>query len=206
MLERRYHGMPAPDAFVVPPARRPDRRRRGWLARARRAVYAIVRLPATPHQIALGVALGAFVSLTPTMGVQMVVAAALAAVLGGSVRAALPVVWISNPLTAVPLFFITYETGRLFWPWAPRLSVAELSAAFADASGSWAGLSSLGGQLVVPLGIGGALLGAVLAAVTYPATRWLAEQHQARRAQRRIERQARRASQLVVGLPTRRAA
>lgn len=199
--------MPASNAQTTPLPRRLDRRRRGWVARARRGLYATLRLPTTPHQIALGVAIGAFVSVTPTMGVQMAVAGALAAMAGRSVRAALPVVWISNPLTAVPLFYVTYWLGRLFWPWAPGLSTHELSAAVADASGSWAAMGSLGGQLAAPLCIGGVVLGAALAAIAYPLTRWLAEQHQARRAQRRIERRFRQAlTEPIASAPFRRAA
>lgn len=141
--------------------------RRAW-QRCRDEWRTILLLPATPHQIALGVAVGVFVSVTPTPGCQMVLAGLLAALVGGSVRAALPMVFLSNPLTAAPILWITYEAGRLCWPWAPRLSVTELVEVFTHSSASLSAMLDLGLTLVAPLVIGGLLVGAVLGALSYP--------------------------------------
>lgn len=130
-------------------------------------------LPATPHEVALGVAVGLFAAVIPLIA-QSVLAVALAAAVGGCKRAALLMVWISNPLTAVPIYGFTYEVGRLFWPAAPSLTGSELVAFLTEAStGTWGHLWSSGGTLLMPLVIGGAVVGAFAGALSYLPTKWL---------------------------------
>ena len=73
--------------------------------------HQIMRLPGSPQALALGVAIGLFLAFTPTLGVQMLLAAVLAAGLRASKAAALAAVWISNPLTAAPIYAATYGVG-----------------------------------------------------------------------------------------------
>ena len=61
-----------------------------------------------PHRLALGVAIGMFVTFTPTVGLQMVLVGVLAWLLRANKLVGLPVVWLSNPATVVPI----YSTGR----------------------------------------------------------------------------------------------
>jgi uncharacterized protein len=51
----------------------------------RYAVKRMLRLKTSPHKIAIGCAAGVFASITPLVGVQMMMAAALAVVLRGSI-------------------------------------------------------------------------------------------------------------------------
>ncbi len=60
----------------------------------------------------MGMAIGLAVGMTPTLGVQMLIAITLAAVLGQSKIAAGLGVWISNPITALPLYMTTYRVGE----------------------------------------------------------------------------------------------
>ncbi len=64
-----------------------------------------------PHYIALGMAIGVFVSLTPIIPFHTVIALAMAIALRGSKAAAAFSVWFSNPIT-IPFFYIwSYKTG-----------------------------------------------------------------------------------------------
>ncbi len=65
-----------------------------------------------PHRLALGAAIGMFVMLTPTLGVQMIIVVFLAWLLRANKVVGLPIVWISNPATAVPIYYSCYWLGR----------------------------------------------------------------------------------------------
>jgi len=71
-----------------------------------------VRLRGTPHEISKGVALGIFIGMTPTFGVQMLLAVVFAWMLKESKVAAVLGVWITNPVTAPVIYALEYETGR----------------------------------------------------------------------------------------------
>ncbi|MFL2808879.1 MAG: DUF2062 domain-containing protein [bacterium] len=70
-------------------------------------------------EVSLGVAVGLFLGLTPTVGVQMYLAALVWSIYRYIFRRhfSLPVsvamVWISNPLTMVPLYYLFLITG--YW-------------------------------------------------------------------------------------------
>ncbi|WP_300668374.1 DUF2062 domain-containing protein [Desulfoluna sp.] len=64
----------------------------------------IKRLQGNPHYIAMGMAIGVFVGVTPTIPFHTALAILLAFVLRGSKPAAAIGVWIANPLT-IPLFY-----------------------------------------------------------------------------------------------------
>jgi len=73
----------------------------------------IKRLQGNPHYIAMGMAIGVFVGVTPTIPFHTALAIALAFVLRGSKPAAAIGVWIANPLT-IPLFYYgSYKVGIL---------------------------------------------------------------------------------------------
>lgn len=74
-------------------------------------VHSVLRLDDTPHRIALGVAIGFFVTWTPTVSVQMILVVALASVLKANKLVGVPFVWISNPLTIVPIYGPNYFIG-----------------------------------------------------------------------------------------------
>jgi len=77
-------------------------------------VHNILHLDDTPHRIAFGVFLGFVVGATPTIGLQMVIYVTLAALLGANKISGILPVWLSNPLTAVPLYYSNWRIGRFF--------------------------------------------------------------------------------------------
>ncbi len=68
-----------------------------------------------PHYVALGLAIGIFVAITPTIPFHTLLAVALAILLKASKPAAILGVWASNPFTVVFLYFACYKTGFLFF-------------------------------------------------------------------------------------------
>ena len=75
-------------------------------------VLRIFHLDDTPHRIALGVAIGLFVALTPTIGLQMVIGAFLATVLRANKFPAVALAWITNPLPMVPIVYFNWCVGH----------------------------------------------------------------------------------------------
>lgn len=140
-------------------------------AQARQGLRWVWALPGTPHEIAMGVAVGMFVAMTPTPGMQMVLAAALAGAIGCSARAAMVMTFVSNPLTGPALSAAAYLLGQPFFPDSPALNWAEFSAAFSEAAASWTGVVLLGEKLLLPFVLGSILLGLILAPPAYLAAR-----------------------------------
>jgi len=72
-----------------------------------------LRLSASPHAIAAGVAAGAFAAFLPFLGLHILIAAALAWVLRGNMlAAALGTAAIGNPLSYPLIWAATYAGGR----------------------------------------------------------------------------------------------
>lgn len=107
-------------------------------------VLRIFHLDDTPHRIALGVAIGLFVSLTPTVGVQMVIGMFLATVLRANKFPAVALAWITNPLTTVPIFYFNWCVGHAVLSGAIEQdqSVREQLAAVLASVGGFAGAMS----------------------------------------------------------------
>ena len=75
-------------------------------------MYRILHADDTPHRLALGIALGIFIAWTPTIGFQMILVLLLAPLFRANGRVALPMVWISNPLTLFVIYGPNYWLGN----------------------------------------------------------------------------------------------
>jgi uncharacterized protein (DUF2062 family) len=114
-----------------------------------------LRLHGSPKQIAWGAAVGLFVAMTPTMGIQTLLAVPLAAFLKISKVAAATTVWVTNPVTAPFLYGLNYMIGaRLLGhpPEAPFLS-----------NPCWETLWNSGRHVVLSLTLGGLITGIIVA-------------------------------------------
>ncbi|GBC63702.1 DUF2062 domain-containing protein [Desulfonema ishimotonii] len=83
-----------------------------YLLSIKKTYERFVKIRGNPREIALGFALGLFIGMTPYMGIQMVIAVCLAAILKWNKISAAMGVWISNPLTAPLIYSITYYIGK----------------------------------------------------------------------------------------------
>lgn len=139
-------------------------------------IYRVLHVDDTPHRIALGVAIGIFITWTPTIGLQMALVVALAALLRANKVVGVPFVWISNPVTLVPIYGPNYWLGTKIL--GGSYDFSKLSP-FVDAvatGGNWFERlhAAWDAMWIVfwPLWLGSAVVGGALAVVTYFAIRY----------------------------------
>ncbi|MBL8565745.1 MAG: DUF2062 domain-containing protein [Hyphomicrobiaceae bacterium] len=101
--------------------------RRSWRRSARYVLHRILRLRSTPHSLALGAAVGVFVSCTPLLGGQMLLAAVIALAARASAPAALLATFFGNPLSWPLIWGATYATGTQIVGEAAVLDAGQLS-------------------------------------------------------------------------------
>ena len=97
------------------------KRKRSRLARLvyDHLVRPFVESSAPISHISWGAAIGMFVTMTPTVGIQMYIAAIIWIILRTVIRfhfnlpIAVAIVWISNPVTMIPLYYGFLVTGNL---------------------------------------------------------------------------------------------
>jgi uncharacterized protein len=128
----------------------------------REFVKRVKKLPGDPHYIALGMAIGVFVGITPTMPFHTVIAVALAFILRGSKAAAALGVWFCNPISA-PFFYLgSYKTG---------IFIFSNAAPFDTKYESVLELLKLGMDVTIAMIVGGAIMGILPGIATYFITR-----------------------------------
>ncbi len=153
----------------------------------RRTLYArmvrwLLEHQGSPHSVALGFAIGMFVALTPTVGVQMILGAAIAQVLRANRLIPVALAWITNPFTIVPIYYFNYrvgqvfmggdsEKGRQFIESLSKVSLLDFDHFIATMG---AMLSKFGGIALV-LWVGSLIVASVAAAISYPLVRRIVE-------------------------------
>jgi hypothetical protein len=143
----------------------------------------ILRLKQSPHEIAMGLALGIFIGFMPIIPFQLATVIVLAFIFKASKLAAVIATWISNPVN-MPLFYsMLYFVGRTVFPFmeAPFPEGQDLS---------FLVLLESGWHLLVVMVMGGMVLGIPGSIITYFASRKLVAGYQRRRALRREKKKA----------------
>jgi len=136
--------------------------------------YRFIRLQVTPESLARGVALGLFISTTPTFGVQTFIALFLAAVLRCSKISAVVAAQFSNALTAPFIFMGTYYLGAVVMDTPFERSRLDglmdgfewgdvWTSGFSAFAPLWEGFR----DVFVSLWVGGLIVGGGLAAIGY---------------------------------------
>jgi septum formation protein len=140
----------------------------------RRFIRPIVTAHDTPHAVALGVAVGILVALTPTIGVQMIVAALIATIVGANRLVAMAMVWLTNPLDAVPLYWFDHFIGVKLLGGQPIQNMETIKKAIEQISltNFWEVAHILTSEVFWPMLLGGLLFGLVVALPLYPVTLW----------------------------------
>ena len=115
-------------------------------------------LQGDPRYIAIGMAIGVFVGVTPTIPFHTVIALALAFIFRGSKPAAAIGVWFANPVT-IPIFYIgSFKLGML---------ILNKPIPFDVKFESITELMSLGLDVTIAMIVGGAILGILPAIIAY---------------------------------------
>lgn len=150
----------------------------GWLWRTPQTLLRqILALDDTNHSKALGVSIGMFVGMTPTVGIQMIIILVIAVLTSRLFQfnrvAALLTVYISNPLTMLPIYWLDYKVGT----WFIRGSATrEQFAKILEYNGFaewWETILGLFVTIGAPLIVGSLIVATFCGVVTYPLMRWL---------------------------------
>lgn len=160
--------------------------------RKRAAYYwrRLMRLRATPHEVALGCAVGVFASFTPFLGFQMLLAGVLAFALRVSIPAALLGTFAGNPLSWPAIWGASYVAGAWLMGSEPvllsvdqfNLSIAILVRALTEQTpGSLEAAIGFVTLIVKPMAFGGLVIGLIAAVGSYYPTRRAVRVFQKRR-------------------------
>jgi len=132
----------------------------GHVKRFARYLYdRFLRLHGSPEAIAWGAAVGFFIAMTPTMGIQTYLAVPIAALFRISKVAAAITVWLTNPITAPFIYGFNYMAG------AKLLGYPLTAPFFSDPS--WQTLWYSGKNVFFALLVGGTVTGIVVGIVGY---------------------------------------
>ncbi len=170
-----------------------------------------------PHALALGLAIGVFVAMTPTIGAQMVIAAAIAASFRANKILAIAAVWISNPVTMVQIYYVNWRIGQYFVETdmvggepAVQAQITKIIERIGGMSNLffnlldkafWSEVLRLVWALGIELWIGSFLVGFVCALPSYVIARWIITAYRRHVPRPRFRRKAARRSEAVQPLP-----
>lgn len=148
-----------------------------WWTSPRRMIRQLLMLNDTPHSVALGTAIGMFIGLTPTVGIQMLLVGALAILARPffrfNISAGMITVYISNPLTMLPLYALFYSTGTMLLATGSHDPI-DFQAGFIehlDETGRLLRFVFI--DVGWPMIVGSLLVASVGAGLTYPSLKWL---------------------------------
>lgn len=153
-----------------------QRFRRSWFLLVR-TFRRIARSSGSAHSIALGAGIGFFVGMTPTMGIQMLIAAGIATLFRANRITAILPVWVTNPLTFIPIYVTCYKVG--YWITGLGISIPavhrEIEAlhAIQEAEGGYAAfraMLNLSMEVLLSLTLGSFVVGTILGTIGYVLT------------------------------------
>lgn len=136
-------------------------RRFGFFRQFKLNLIKLNRLRVQPDEIARGMALGLFIGMTPTFGIQMFLALVFAFILRQNKIAAVIGVWNTNPITAPFIYGLEYEIGRVLLGMPHPATQIEFT---------FEAMKELGWQLASPLCLGSLILGIPVTIVGYALT------------------------------------
>lgn len=144
------------------------------------------------HSIALGVALGLFIALTPTVGIQMLLVLLIGTLIKANRIIGVILCWISNPITFLPMYYGYYCLGAELMG-IETGTFESFSQLFKgdDDIGFLAALAVVMDNFAAPLWIGSLIVALVVSIPSYPITMIVLNRHRAKRQAIKMERRAR---------------
>jgi hypothetical protein len=109
------------------------------------------------HSVSLAVFIGIFCAFVPLPG-QTIIAALMCFWLGANLPIGMMAIWISNPLTIAPMFYLTHRLGSFLLGSEPVDFTVTLN---------WEWFSNIGAGILLPLVTGSLLCGIILASIGY---------------------------------------
>lgn len=115
------------------------------------------------YSVSMAFLVGIFIAFLPIPG-QMLLAAALAFQVRCNLPIAMALIWITNPLTIAPMFFMTYKLGSWLLETPPVAFSIELS---------WAWINSELKRIWKPLIVGSLCAGSFFSLLSYFTVKYL---------------------------------
>lgn len=152
--------------------------------------HRVRRIRATPHSIALGLAIGVFMSFSPLIGFHIILAAIVCAILRANILAAAAGTILCNPLTCPLMMIGNYQIGELvlreeghpdFKFEVPEATLAHILTDPVHVVGE---LMEALSPVLLPMFLGSTLLGLAFAVPLYVFARSATASHQRRRSER----------------------
>ncbi|MBC2884795.1 DUF2062 domain-containing protein [Ochrobactrum sp. CM-21-5] len=144
----------------------------------------ILRITASPHAVAAGLAVGVFSAFTPFFGFHLIIAIVLAYFLAGNIAAAALGTTLANPLTLPFIWGSTFELGRLVLSGgmdsAPPVHLGRALETMR--------FDEIWTPLLKPMLFGSTILGAAFAVIVYFVTRYAVSAFRRRRLERLAEK------------------
>ena len=159
--------------------------RKGFTRPARYLAKRILRLSASPHAVAAGVAAGTFSAFTPLLGFHVILALALAYLTAGNLLAAALATLLSNPITTPIIAVVSLKMGYWMLGIDGGFTVHAVFSAFGAAAhdlwynflaiftpreAHWDGLRDFWDHIYLPYFVGSIIPGLVTSLVTYQLT------------------------------------
>lgn len=154
----------------------PALRIKSWLD-PRALLRKILGINDSAHSIALGTAIGMAIGMSPTVGIQMaivmVVAMATRPFFHFNRMAGVLTVYVSNPVTMVPIYYFLYWVGTFFVEGTVTREDFQKILQYEGFQGWWEAITGLFVDIGAPLLIGTAIVAPLCGVVTYPVMRVL---------------------------------
>ncbi|HAZ79643.1 MAG TPA: DUF2062 domain-containing protein [Porticoccaceae bacterium] len=109
------------------------------------------------QSVSLAVFVGIFCAFIP-LPIQSLLVIALCFWIGANLPLAMLIIWMSNPITIPPMFFLTYKLGSSIL----GTELGEFAVTL-----NWQWFSQLGSEVLLPLFVGSLIAGTLLAIVGY---------------------------------------
>lgn len=153
-------------------------------------------MPDTPHRIALGVAIGVFVTFSPFFGFHFLYAAGLAFLIRANVLVALIATFFGNPITFPFIGILSHRLGSMMLAQNAQVGWVELrrglgnffaipwqnfKAIFTSATADWTGFPQAIELVILPYFLGGLIPGVLFGAIGYYLSKPLVRAYQNRR-------------------------
>ncbi|PLX66096.1 MAG: DUF2062 domain-containing protein [Denitrovibrio sp.] len=140
------------------------------ISRFKIKIRKILLLDCPPSRIAAAAAIGVVIGFSPYIGFHTVIAIGTSFVFNLPLYPLIVGAYITNPLTFIPIYTLSYKFGE--WVTGQR---AELTVNFSDIT--FSNLLTTAKTFLVPFFTGSHLLGLILGAITYILTYYLVKKY-----------------------------
>jgi hypothetical protein len=162
-----------------------------WLHK--KFIVKLLELEDPPEKIARGIAVGTFISITPTPGIQTILAIALATIMKRNRLAAALFTWVSNYITAIPICWANYTLGAIFLgrPFVTWCEIKELVKQLEGEALSFRFFEVMRtiSHIFIPMLLGSIIFGIILGLLAYFISLPLLRKHFERKRAKRLEKE-----------------